>query len=281
MIPKTLCAALLAGALAGCGGGSPSSIGVNLTAGGQAIIPAAPAIPDPLDYLAPDVTPDQPVAAFRFDIGHYQASYAQRLPDGSAILDWSYVPFGPFVAANGDGGERYIVEGDTVRIDSTQDGGTPGVQYFTGAACGGTGWIAFLTNADSSWRALVARLGDRPDPSQCSTGSSAFTRYRRVMVTFPKLGALDTIISEHYSGADMASAPAMERSFFAKGYGRVAWQAWGKAGWTPPPPDLAARCPDFGWNSPPVAGLFLVDCREALDSEPAPAPLTGAQLWHP
>jgi len=43
----------------------------------------------------------------RQDFGGFQDEDAFLLRDGSAILTWSYPPFGPFDARHGDGGERY------------------------------------------------------------------------------------------------------------------------------------------------------------------------------
>jgi hypothetical protein len=149
---RSVCAllAMLFG-LAGCIG--PSGPPAPPPPGAQTI--------NPMEYLIESRNPDGNTSTplhqadrltyRRQDFGGFQDEDAFLLPDGSAILTWSYPPFGPFDARNGDGGERYIIDGHTVRIDSTQDGGTPGVQYFTGAVCGGTGWVAFRDDADASW----------------------------------------------------------------------------------------------------------------------------------
>jgi hypothetical protein len=216
----------------------------------------------------------------RFDIGHYQASDSFLLPDGSAIIAVSFMPFGPFNPANGDGGDHYVVEADAVRIAATQDGGTPGVQYFVGKACGGDGWLLFKTDAKNEWKSLVARLSESPDPNSCNgaTLGSALTRYTRQSVTFPALGTVDTLVSEHYDGPDFPTSHNAERFFLARGWGRLAWQAFGD---TPPAIDLSTRCPDFGFNVPPVPGWYLRDCRIATMIEPANGTLTGLQLWRP
>jgi len=110
----------LALALASCGGGGKS-----------APPPAPPAvvtIPDPMAYLAQSRGGDAstPLRAGdrmiyrRFDFGHVQASDSFLTGPASAVTTWSYAPWGPFVDANGDGGESYELQGDTVRITSTK-----------------------------------------------------------------------------------------------------------------------------------------------------------------
>lgn len=248
-------------ACSGIGGGGP----VSPVGGTPAPVPA-PTIADPLAYLVEGVTPgdaSNPLRAGdamtyrRQDFGGYQDEDAYLLADGMAVLDWSYPPFGPFVAANGDGGESYAVSGDAVSITATQDGGKPGVQTFNG-------WVAFKTDAAATPQCFVAPI-------------KAYTCYSRQTVTFPKIGAVDTIVSDHYSTRNPASAPAMERSFWGLGWGRVAWQAWTRGG----APVDPARCPDFGWNQPPRPGLVLSDCRENVTVVPQTTPLDPAQLWHP
>jgi hypothetical protein len=239
--------------------------------GGSSPAPMTPVQPvtiaDPIAYLAQSqnldgntampLHRDDPLTYRRFDIGHYQASDSFLLPDGSAIIAVSFMPFGPFNPANGDGGDHYVVEADAVRIAATQDGGTPGVQYFVGKACGGDGWLLFKTDATNEWKETVARLSESPDPSSCN-------------------GA--TLVSEHYDGPDFPTSHNAERFFLARGWGRLAWQAFGD---TPPAIDLSTRCPDFGFNVPPVPGWYLRDCRIATMIEPANGTLTGLQLWRP
>jgi hypothetical protein len=71
----------------------------------------------PMEYLVESQKPDgntatpmrqaDPLTYRRQDFGGFQDEDAFLLPDGSAILTWSYPPFGPFDARYGDGGERY------------------------------------------------------------------------------------------------------------------------------------------------------------------------------
>jgi len=200
---------------------------------------------------------------------------------------WSFSPSGGFVAAHGDGGEVYVVDGATVRIALTQDGGKPYLQGFYGAHCGGTGWVAFRTDAPTGrWAGLVAHLSDRRTPSFCLAFSSAFTRYRLENVAAPWIvdGAVRTItqltvIAEHYDRASIAEAHNMERSFFAKGAGRIIWEAWttGK----PTGSGLAARCPGTAWSTPPAAGWVLSDCRYATNLVAADGQMSGAAFGWP
>jgi hypothetical protein len=186
------------------------------------------------------------------------------------VTTWSYPPFGSFVAANGDGGEVYVNDAGTVRISVTQDGGRPGLQYFVGRACGGTGWILFRTDAPTgSWADLVAALGDSPDPGICQERSRSYTRYRLEQVPIPfiingvrRALIIPTIISEHYSGRSLASAKALERFFLGQGWGRLVWEAWGPGAAAI---DLSARCPGTAWSVRPVAGWQLHDCRYATN----------------
>ena len=187
-------------------------------------------------------------------------------PDGPETL-WDFAPFGAFSAAKGDGGEVYAVEAGTVRISVTQDGGKPYLQGFYGRSCGGAGWIAFRTDAPTArWASVVARLSDQPVPSPCRTSSTSVTRYRLERVTArwiidgqPRSLALPTVISEHYNSSSLDRASRMERSFFARGVGRIIWEAWTKG--APMGADLQTRCPGSDWSGPPGPGWKLSDCR--------------------
>jgi len=194
--------------------------------------------------------------------------------DREFVTTWSYPPFGPFVAANGDGGEVFVSDGTTVRIAVTQDGGKPGLQYFVGRSCGGTGWIVFRNDVPTGkWADLVAALGDSPDPGACKEGSRSYTRYRREHVRIPfiingvrQAAIIPTIISEHYTGRSLATATALERFFLGQGWGQLIWEAWRPGA---PAIDLSARCPGTAWSVPPVAGWQLHDCRYATNITPA------------
>jgi hypothetical protein len=224
-------------------------------------------IADPLAYLvegtkpgdaAHPLRPGDAMTYRRQDMGGYQDEDAYLLPDGSAALDWSYPPFGAFDVDHGDGGEHYTVADGEVDIVATQDGSKPGiVQHFAG-------WVAFRTDATSAPICGVAPI-------------RAYTCYWRQTVAFPEIGKVDTIISQHYNTRNQTRAGALEVSFWGRGYGRLAWQAWRRAG-RPVDPQ---RCPDFGFNAPPRPDLVLTDCRENVNIVPEPDPLKPAQLWQP
>jgi hypothetical protein len=281
MIRASLPMLALAGALAACGGGGGGGGGHDTPP--VTTPPAPPTITDPLVYLAQARDPggaeplrqSDPITYRRFDYGHYQASDSFLLPDGSAITTWDYPVFGMYSRAEGDGGERYVVEGADVRIDSTRHGDWD-TGYFVGRGCGGTGWFVFRTDATAEWKSAVARLAVSFDPGACRATSYALTRYTLRTIEAPRLGPVETIVSEHYDNATIDSAQAMERFFLGRGIGRWGWQAWTRAAPAQPPGD---RCPDFGWNE--VPGWHLADCRVTVNIEPAPVGLTGAQLWAP
>jgi len=222
-------------------------------------------------------------------------------PDGYQIVDsyvaddsasfvsaFSFAPFGSFAARNGDGGEVYVIDGDTVRIAATEDGGQMGVvQGFFGAGCGGTGWVLFRADARAGrWAEEVARLKGRPVGSACAASSSAFTRYRLAQVSLPfTVGGrrtditLPTIISEHFNAATLARSSALERTFMARGVGRAIWEAWSKHPATIG--DLARRCPGTAWSTPPAPGWFLTDCRYATNLVPADGAMSGDRYGWP
>jgi hypothetical protein len=209
-----------------------------------------------------------PWTARRCDYGNYQIEDTFQTSPTTAVCTWSYPPFGAFTQADGvglptgDGGEQYEVRGDggsgaAVFINCTLDGSSPAVQQF------GSDWLLFRTDADSAgWK-----------ETQSPTGK--FTRYIRMPVTFPYLGTVETIVSEHYSGPNAALSPEMERIFFVKGLGRVCWQAWKRTG-SPVSPD---RAPDFGWNTL-TAEWVLTDTRLCVVPITT-APVNGAILWKP
>lgn len=252
--------------------------------------PGAATIPDVTAFLAPaDHRASDPMTSRRFDWGGYQASDAFQTDDGRAfVTTWSYPPFGPFVAANGDGGEVYLTDGTTVRIAATQDGGKPYLQGFYGAGCGGTGWVIFRNDAPTGqWASLVARLSGGEIPGACAADVPAFTRYRLEQVTVPFLIdgqrqdiTLPTIVSEHFNNVSIDKATALERSFFAAGYGRLIWEAWTTGPATGV--NLADRCPGTAFSTPPAPGWTLSDCRTSTNVQPADGSLTGDGFgWPP
>jgi hypothetical protein len=217
----------------------------------------------------------------------YMAQDAIEGPLGPETL-WSFAPFGAFTPSRGDGGEVYRVQGETVRITLTQDGGKPWMQGFYGSACGGTGWVVFRTDAPTgTWASLVARLSDRRAPSACRATDAALTRYRLERVAAPWIIggrvttlSLPTVISEHYDARSIGAARTMERAFFARGVGRVIWEAWTRG--APASGDTGTRCPGTAWSKPPAAGWVLSDCRYATNLVAADGSMSGARFgWPP
>ena len=207
----------------------------------------------------------------------------------SFVSSFSFAPFGAFTARNGDGGEVYVIDGDTVRIAATEDGGQMGVvQGFFGARCGGTGWVLFRADAPTGrWAQSLARLKGRPVGSACAASSSAFTRYRLEQVALPFIVGgrpvsmtRPTIIAEHFNAATLERSSALERTFMVRGVGRAIWEAWSKH-----PPTVAGlpqRCPGTAWSTPPAPDWFLTDCRYATNLVRADGVMSGDRYgWPP
>jgi hypothetical protein len=218
----------------------------------------------------------------------YQIEDAFLAGKDEAELIWSYPPFGPFAAVNGDGGEVYRIDRQgKVTISLTQDGGKPYLQHFIGPACGGTGWVVFSATAPKGgWASEIATLADRRGETPCTELDQAFTRWRRETVSIPfivrgkvRTVAVPAIISEHYDGPGLAQSRHLERSFFGRGFGRLVWEAWG----TEPPKvaDLPARCPGTSFSTAPAAGWLLEDCRYATNLVPADGTMSGAKFAWP
>lgn len=241
--------------LAGCGGGGSST---------PAPLPPPPVVtvPDPMVYLAQSINPDgntaTPLTAAapwgyeRFDYGHYQASQSWLDNTAQAVTIWSYPPFGPFASNSAnDGGEVYALQGSTVYITETQDGGQPGVlQQF------GMNWPVFDTAVppcSQGWETI------NPGPFQA--------RACRQSVTFPGTGVpggqitAATIISEHGQGQ-------VERFYLGAGWGRLAWESWNVS--CPNGPVDPARAPAISYDAAPTPGL--VKCDERLVTNVSPAP---------
>ena len=184
----------------------------------------------------------------------------------------------------GDGGQMIKVGDDGfVRAISTRDGGTPYLQYFVGRNNGGTGWIFFGTDAPTGkWRELVATLAKSNWENDKPPLGKAFTRYRREQISMPVhegsasgVGVFDCIISEHYDMETINQSQAMERSYFAHGFGLVRWEAWGRTS-DAPVGDLHLRYQHVAYSNPPDHGWYLDDIRTYTNfvaCEPTPVPI--------
>jgi hypothetical protein len=108
----------------------------------------------------------------------------------SVVQTWSYGPTpGPFVQANGDGGQISSIIGTRANFWATQDGSYPGLQYFVGASCpGGEGWLLFDTahQINSQWVGQIAHLAiSKESPTDCPLLGAAYTRWMRGLVVYP------------------------------------------------------------------------------------------------
>ncbi|MBV9859947.1 MAG: hypothetical protein JO038_07585 [Alphaproteobacteria bacterium] len=299
--PATLAVLLAIASVAGCDDGGASAPHAAPQSPLAAVPASAATIADPLGFLVQTRCPNggpptgcaaparQRAADPMFYRRHdwpapsgYQTDDSVLRDDGKAVIDlFSFAPFEGFVAAHGDGGQIMVADSDTVRIAQTQDGGTPGMQYFVGPNCGGTGWIAFRTDAPTGrYAALVATLSDRPDPNACPRRlAKAYTRYRLETIALPFIIGdarrdltAPTVISEHYDRDTVERATAMERTYFAQGWGLVRWEAWtasGRAG-----SGLDRRCPPLAYSEAPAAGWRLADCRIWTNIAPADGSLS-------
>lgn len=181
----------------------------------------------------------------RFDIKRYQANDSLLAPDGRVVTTFSYPPFGPFTAANGDGGEVYERRGSAYYIHGTQHGGAP---YHT---FGDLWWIGDDSTPRSRWK------------------DHGLNRARIETVGFPDGSSRDCLVSEHYDTP--ARDTKMERAYYCGG--RWAWQVWTnpaiEARLPPKAADLPERCPPLSWDGPPPeqSAMTLYDCRYSIQRE--------------
>lgn len=237
---------------------------------------------NPIDYLqhyidGKPLKSSDLLTSYRTDIGNFQAAIAAVQPDGSVIYNWQYQPFDKYDPSKGDGGEQYDVANGVARIRATRDGSVAYDQYFTGATCGGTGWILFKSDADSTWKNVEATLSDEPTPTNCQHGSYSYTEYSRQSVNFPVVGKVDTIISRHYYNILPELSDEAEEFFFGYHISRIGWLLFKR---TPAKIDLSSRCPDFGYDNL-GPGWYLNDCRINVNLNTNTSNITESDLWHP
>jgi hypothetical protein len=206
----------------------------------------------------------------------------QTFDFGAPVTDNTGRPDRFFHLDQNDGGDAIRIVGDTASAFLTQDGGTPGLQWFIGPGCSQPGpgryvsWVLFKSDVDASWRSLVAELGDDPQDACPSRLNHAFTRYRLVSESFPfqrsaadgiptrQTAALPTILVEHYDARSIDRAHAMERFYFARGMGKVRWEAWSKDDQKSSQAEAFAgsgRCAALPDATPPDTGWRILDCR--------------------
>ncbi len=206
--------------------------------------------------------------------GGYQISDSVLRADGKILQTFDFAPFGS-AEFGSDGGQLLTVDADgTVRVIETRDGGKPYDQFFVGPKCWdwklfgrGTGWLVWKADISTVPHAVIATLGDSSDPNACPPLNRALTRYWSGIGIFPfRFGAepvermLQVMVSEHYDHASIDASENMERMYFARGWGLMAWEAWSKTrtdGY-----QIDERCPPIPWRDTPAAdGFRLADCR--------------------
>jgi hypothetical protein len=209
-------------------------------------------------------------------------SFADQIFDfGAPAADNSGHPDAFFRFDANDGGDAIVIVGDAASAFLTQDGGTPGLQWFTGPVCTGlegyVAWLLFKADAAADWRSIVAELSRSPDDTcTASRQAQAFTRYKLATETFPlqrlDLGdpppgqsvTLPTIVSEHFDAARPEASRAMERFYYARGLGKVRWEAWSAARQDAAQSaqfEATGRCPPVADGGAPDDRWHLVDCR--------------------
>lgn len=188
-------------------------------------IPLPITIDNPMEYLA-EYEADTEWKYQRSDYGYYQHVVASKIDNNHAKLIWSYPPFNKFVLGNGDGGETYEIKDSNVYITSTQDSKNSITNF------GYSWWIfdKYIPECFQGW-------GNGPD----SLGRACHTE-----ITFPGTPnpiTVDTIVSEHYALPNQQGP--MERAFYGKGYGRLAWMSFNQPICNPIDPNRAPPISKF------------------------------------
>lgn len=199
--------------------------------------------------------------------------------------------FGRFDKGNGDGGDLLAVIDGAVWGFFTEDGGA-GEQWFIGESCqqdsgpsaSRKAWLFFGSDVKrDTWTDAVARLTIARSPNECPTRGfgSAYTRYLRdtIEVPFRVLNGdkpatlsgrpVDTIVSDHFGGKDLATADHLERFYFGRGLGKYRWERWEQLSRTSlkdaekRADDLSGsgRCMPIAHSDSPGEGWVMVDCR--------------------
>ena len=191
-----------------------------------------------------------------------------------------------------DGGDAVVLRGDEAVIGVSQD--SDGVKWLLGDGCRAGGAFA------PGWLAFQGREGERvapnaiaPSPEACPRGfTMSLTRWRSRRLDFPYLvrgrpaGRFEAefIVSEHYTHPTVEGSNALERFWFARGLGKVRWEAW--VNLAHPGQDVARwsaqarwfagtqRCPavegGIGPNAPGHADWVMVECRTWTNFDPSP-----------
>lgn len=238
-------------ALTACSGGSSSNSSPSPPNSTPTVT-----ITDPMNYFGTIQVSDSWTTE-RFDIGNYQAVQTFITGSNTATTIWSYPPFGPFVAANGDGGETYVLNGDTAYATSTQDGSQPGITQF------GTAWPVFDVYAPQCPTVRAVTNGRECAQSMTFSGT-------------PSNITANTIMLDHDD-----SPTVVERFYFAWGVGRVVWEAW-QQGPCIDPNALNGRTGSISYEPPPYPNWVKCDERQNTNYAPAQPGLSGNSFgWPP
>jgi hypothetical protein len=206
--------------------------------------------------------------------------------------------FGVF-DADSDGGDIVVLASDAVSIAATRD--AAGFKLWVGE-CRGAVSVAALAH---SW--LIAELDPRHPAELAGTAvarlngvkavagaacparlNPAFTRWRVAPFRYraaPEQGqpvALTTLISEHYGGANPATADHVERFYFTRELGGTRWERWQNAAGDAQfsAARIARQAAWFASTgrcstaAPPQSGavMLLIDCREWTNIVPPTDP---------
>lgn len=198
-----------------------------------------------------------------------------------------------------DGGDIAVLGPGVVSFAATEDSGGFGLWV---GECHGEIDAAALTHSwviaqfDPGQPAplrgeTITRLNGVPAgrPDTCPARfNAAFTAWRVVPFRYrvvPGQGppvTLTTLISDHYGGADPASADHVERFYFTRELGGTRWERWQNAAGNRdmPPAEIAEKGAGFAASrrcssvDPPAGGahFVLIDCREWTRIVPAADP---------
>ena len=179
-----------------------------------------------------------------------------------------------------DGGDAAVLRGAEASFALSED--SDGVKWLQGRDCrpGGAlapGWLAF----DGPRGQRVAPNAVTRSVDQCPRAfAMSLTRWNPAQLEFPFLVRgepagrfpADLIVSDHFTHPLAGESNAMERFWFARGLGKIRWEAWvnldhpGQDGaeWSAKAAWFAStrRCPAMAGATRPEAGRWvMVDCR--------------------
>ena len=197
--------------------------------------------------------------------------------------------FGQF--DHGDGGQIVVFSPRSVAFGLTEDGGG-GLQFFFGPQCNAReralrisdSWIvvdrSFSLNQPGH---STTRLSQ--NPSACPDRLNySFTRWQVKPVHFRyKSGEkespvdLETLISEHFGGRDVATAGHLERFYFTRELGWTRWERWQNLLQREKPDDRAhasnlansGRCDQIEGVPASSGEWLMIDCRQWTNMVPA------------